>query len=116
MKKASLLSSIGFGAAMVLAQGAAQASVAWHGVLSSPHFMGNGVVLVYTAGSRSNIPACGISQPARFAVDSTTPSGRSQLAGLLTAFASGKQVVIVGNDTCSVYSDSETINYFYIAE
>ena len=94
----------------------AWASVAWQGTLSAPHFMANGIVLIYTSGSRANVPACGGGQPARFAFDSTTPAGKSQLAGILTAFASGKQVVVVGNDTCSAYADSETVNYFYIAD
>ena len=90
-------------------------TIAWQGTLSDPHFMGNGAVLVYTSGSRTGtIPACGVTQPQRFALDSTTPAGKAQLAGILTAFAAGKPVVIVGTGTCSVFFDSETIEYFHI--
>ena len=98
----------------IVVSSTAGASVAWQGTLSAPHFMATGIVLINTSGSRANVPSCGGGQPTRFAFDSTTPAGKSQLAGILTAFASGKQVVIVGNDTCSAYPDSETLNYFYI--
>jgi hypothetical protein len=94
----------------------ASASIAWEGTLTLPHFLSNGVVLVHSAGSRTNIPSCAASQPSRFAFDSTTPSGKAQLAGLLTAFAAERPVVIVGTDDCSVYGDSETISYFYIED
>jgi hypothetical protein len=92
----------------------ANASTAWQGTLYDPHFMQSGVVLVYTTGSRADIPACGAGQPARFAIDSSTAQGKAQLAGLLTAFAAKQPVVIVGTSTCSVYADSETVSYFYI--
>jgi hypothetical protein len=92
----------------------ALASIAWEGTLTAPHFMANGVVLVYSSASRTNVPSCAASQPYRFAFDSTTPPGKAQLAGLLTAFAAERPVVIVGTDDCSVYGDSETIDYFYI--
>jgi hypothetical protein len=98
----------------LLAAPAAWTSIAWDGTLTNPHFMQNGVVLVYTSGNRPSIPACGAGQPTRFALDGSTAQGKTQVAGLLAAYAAGKQVVIVGTDTCSVYSDSETISYFYI--
>jgi hypothetical protein len=116
MKFCSTAVKVAVAASGMIIGSTASASVAWHGTLSTPHFMANGVVLIYSSGSRANVPSCGASQPARFAFDSTTPAGKSQLAGILTAFASGKQVVVVGNDTCSAYPDSETVNYFYIAE
>jgi hypothetical protein len=100
----------------MVAGSTASASIAYNGALSMPHFMSSGIVLVYTSGSRANPPACGAGQANRFAFDATTPGGKIQLAGLLTAFATGKQVVIVGSDTCGVWSDTETVNYFYIAD
>jgi hypothetical protein len=92
----------------------ASASTAWQGTLAAPHFMNDGVVLVYTSGSRTDIPSCGAGQPGRFAFDSTTAAGKSQLAGILAAFSMGRQVIIVGTGNCSVYGDSEAISYFYI--
>ena len=92
---------------------AAQSSTAWEGALQDIHFMNNGVVLVTTTGNRTTPPSCS-SVAGRFAIDSTTPAGRSQLAGLLAAEAADRQVVIVGTGNCSAYGDSETIDYFYI--
>jgi hypothetical protein len=106
---------VSIGALHCLLVGSANASVAGQGALANPHFMADGVILVYTNGNRTgSIPACGQGQPQRFALNSTTAAGKSQLAGLLAAHAAGKEVIIVGTGDCSVYSDSETINYFYM--
>jgi hypothetical protein len=35
---------------------------------------------------------------------------------LLTAYASGKSVRIVGTDLCDAVGDTETINYFHIVD
>lgn len=91
----------------------AQSSIAYQGALQDIHFMRNGAVLVTTTGNRSTPPACA-TFAGRFAIDSTTPAGRSQLAGLIAAEASDRTVVIVGAGNCEVYGDSETIDYFYI--
>lgn len=86
----------------MLAMGAAHASLAAQGTLYDPHFMDDGVVLVYTTGNRPNVPACAASQPARFAIDASTPQRKAQLAGLLAAFAMKQRVVIVGTGGCSL--------------
>ena len=78
--------------------------------------MQNGVVLVYTTGTRTPIPGCASAQPQRFAFDSTTAAGKSQLSGMLAADASKRPIIIVGSDVCNVYSDSETLSYYYFAD
>lgn len=92
------------------------ASTAEEGVINNPHFMANGAVIIYTNGTRTSVPSCAASQPGRFALDATSEGGRVQLAGLLMAFASGKQVTIYGTDSCTAYGDTETVNYFRIVE
>ena len=89
------------------------AGSASQGTLNTVHFMGNGVVLALTTGTRTGVPACANTQPTRFALDASTPAGKAQLAGLLTAYSSGKQVVIIGTGTCSSWGDTESIDYFY---
>lgn len=84
------------------------------GTLSGVHFLTGGIVIVHTSGTRTDIPSC--SWPTRFAFDSTTAGGKSQLAGLMMAYAAGRQVVIYGTGACSVYGDSETISYFATVE
>ena len=83
------------------------------GVLSYPNFIGSGIIVV-SAGSVTGMAACATT--GRFAFNSTTAGGKSQLAGLLTAYAAGMPVTIVGNGTCNVWGDSEDINYFYIPQ
>lgn len=73
------------------------------GTLHGLHFMSTGVVLVSTDGQRSGIPSCASTQPTRFALDATTAAGKVQLAGLLTAYAAGKPVGIIGTGVCSAY-------------
>lgn len=86
------------------------------GVLSMPHVLDNGVVIVYTDGTRTGIPGCATSFPNRFAFDSTTSAGKSKWAGILSAFLTGKPVYIAGTGDCSASSSSETLSYFYIAD
>lgn len=103
-----------FACIFALAATSAHSSVAWHGQLQDMHFMQNGTVLVTSTGSRTTAPACA-TVAGRFALNTTTESGRSQLAGLIAAEAADRTVVIVGTGACDVYGDSETIAYFYIA-
>lgn len=88
-------------------------STAYQGALQDMHFMTNGTVLVTSTGNRPGVPSCATA-PGRFAFDSTTPGGRTMLAGLLAAEAADRDVVIAGTGNCDVYSDSETIGYIYI--
>jgi hypothetical protein len=94
-----------------------RASSAGDGTLSLVHFMGNGVVIVYTNGSRSaGVPACASNQTSRFALDGTTPGGKVQVAGLLAAYAAGKTVDIIGTWDCAAYGDTESISYFHTVD
>lgn len=99
--------------AALMISAATQAGSATSGTLSTVHFMSGGNVILYTSGSRSDVPSCASTQPNRFAVNGTTEGGKVQLSGLLTAYAAGKSVVIYGTGTCSVQGDTETISYFY---
>src|SRR5688572_20971837 len=78
---------------------AAQSSTAYEGQLLDLHVMKNGAVLVTTTGSRSAAPACA-TIAGRFALDSTTVAGRSQLAALIAAESADRMVVIRGTGTC----------------
>jgi hypothetical protein len=90
-----------------------QAGDALAGTLNTIHFLTNGIVLFYTDGVRSGVPTCAAGQPHRFAVNAATAGGKVQLAGLLSAHAAGKQIRIVGSGDCTIYPDSEAVNYFY---
>lgn len=102
-------------AVLALSSVNASAGDALAGTLSLVHFMPDGVVVAYTDGVRSNVPDCAQAQPSRFEIDAKTQAGKIQLSGLLTAYAAGKPVRIVGTGTCLAYG-SETISYFYTAD
>lgn len=79
------------------------------GKISTIHFFSDGRVIFYSDGVRSNVPSCATTQPARFSLDGSTAGGKTQLAGILTAYAAGKQIVIYGRGSCDMYGDTETL-------
>ena len=89
------------------------AGSATSGTLSTVHTFASGQVLVYTNGSRSDVPTCATIQPARFAINGNTAGGKVLAAAVLTAYSLGKRVTIIGNGTCDVYGDTESISYIY---
>ena len=89
------------------------AGSATFGTLSTVHTFANGVVLVYTNGSRSEVPACATNQPARFAINGSTAGGKVLAAAIFANYSLGKQVTIIGSGTCDVYGDTESISYIY---
>jgi hypothetical protein len=76
----------------------------------------NGVVLVYFVSSvrTGSIPACatGSGDYFKLAFDSTTPGGKSMLAGLIAAHSAGEGVWPYGTGDCSVDSATETLLNF----
>ena len=102
--------------AILLASVNSYAGSADPGNLSNVHFMSDGVVLAYINGNRSDVPSCAVNQPLRFALSTASSGGKVQLAGLLTAYSSGKKIRIIGTGNCSAYGDTETIEYFYLIE
>ena len=85
------------------------------GRLSAPNFMSNGAVIFYVEGSRNSPPACA-TEYRRFALNASTPQGKAQLSGLLLAYSQGKTVSVFGTNACSVWGDTETIDFFAIAD
>lgn len=76
-----------------------------------------GVVMFHSNGARSSIPSCvGAGMESRFAIDVKNDAGKSMYALLLTAVAQGKQVWINGTGNCSIWGDTESVNYVYVAE
>lgn len=80
------------------------------------HYMNNGVVLFYTTTTHSGVPTCAASYTTRWAIDASTPAGKSQLAGLLSAYHTGKRIEVFGTGACSAWSDTETVSYFHVVE
>jgi hypothetical protein len=83
------------------------------GNISYVHFMGNGVVLFSLNGFRNDTPACA-TITTRFAFNATTPVGKVQAAGLLTAYAQGKAITVFGTGACADWGDTESVSFFYV--
>lgn len=99
--------------------GISHASSASGGKLHTIHFMGNGAVIVYTTGTISgDKPSCTDSNQHKniYAIDGTSSVGKVQLTGLLSAYASGKNVTIIGAENCGPWGDAETLLYFYTVD
>jgi hypothetical protein len=93
----------------------ATASVSTAGTaVSNLHFMPGGAVLFHTSTTRVGVPACATAQTTRWAIDTNTAAGKAQLAGLLSAHATGKKVQVFGTDTCAIWGDTESVSYLRV--
>lgn len=81
------------------------------GPVGGPLVIGTGV-FIFDAGPHDK-PACSTVGD-DWAVDLTTAGGKAVQALVLTAFALGKTVHVVGKGVCDVWADRETPNYLYI--
>jgi len=69
----------------------------------------DGLIYVLIDGPMSNRPACATINYWMIKNENST-TGKQQLAQLLAARASGKQVTLVGSNTCTRWSDGEDID------
>lgn len=89
------------------------AGAAGAGNIVGPYFMQTGALLVSTDAAQSGAPACA-TVASRWAIDGTTPAGKVQAAAVFSALAMGKKIAVWGTGTCSVWGDTETVNFLQI--
>lgn len=93
----------------------ATASISTAGTsVSNLHFMPTGAVLFHTSTARVDVPTCAAGQTTRWAIDTNTAAGKAQLAGLLSAHATGKKVQVFGTNTCTIWGDTESVSYLRV--
>lgn len=103
--------------AMTAAAVPAHASDAQMGRIIHVLGMSNGAVLFSTDGSRGARPSCsGLGNDARWAINASTLVGQSQLSAFMAAYALKKRIFIHGTGTCSIWGDTETVDYFEIED
>jgi hypothetical protein len=73
----------------------------------------DGLTYVLMNGSASGQPACA-TNPYWIIMNETSDAGHKQYAMLLDAQASGAQVTIFGNGTCTRWPDGEDVNMIQI--
>jgi hypothetical protein len=77
----------------------------------SSHATHPGYLFLFLNGTaKTGNPACSTAGGgARWVINNSWPAAKSQLSILLTAIATGKQVLITGSNACEVWGDSETV-------
>jgi hypothetical protein len=66
-----------------------------------------------TNGTRSSPPSCA-TIGGRWAIDGSTMGGQQSIALVMSAQAQGRQIIVQGNGTCSVWGDTETASYIEV--
>lgn len=75
--------------------------------------LGTAGILIFKVGTgATGQPSC--STGGEWALLLDTAAGKGTYALLLTAVAQGLTVNVVGNGTCSVWGDRETVSYIYL--
>ena len=74
----------------------------------------DGLHYFYVSGTAVDRPACAAKQNYWMIKDEHSVAGKSQLSMLLTAYASGKTVKILGSGTCSRWGDGEDLNEIHL--
>lgn len=93
---------------------AAQASDSSNGYITDVLIFADGTVLFNHGGQRGAPPACGAGLNTRWAFKTADAAGQARLAALLSAAGMNKKVDIVGLGVCSVWGDTESLNYFVV--
>lgn len=72
-----------------------------------------GRVFFYTSGTRTSTPACHII-PGRWVFSASTADGQAMLSFLMTMYATGKQIDVMGTGTCPDWPDTESVRYIHV--
>jgi hypothetical protein len=101
-------------AALPIGSGA-NASVSTSGKIYNITVTPSGVAYFYLEGpNRTGVPACATNFQTRWSFSTQTSAGQAVLATVLSAYATGKPLVVAGNSTCDVAGDTESVSYLYI--
>ena len=73
-------------------------------------------LFMFSAGVHNNKPACVTTDLGTWAVDAGTDGGKAIQAIVLTAYAQGKTLKVIGTGNCTVKTDREDISYVHVVE
>lgn len=62
----------------------------------------------------SGRPSCSNNPSFAFVIDSSLPHAKTWVAMLQVAYATGRSVQIEGQNTCSLYPDTEDVRYIWV--
>ena len=74
-----------------------------------------GDVIIFSAGPHQNKPACSTAGE-DWAFSLSTQTGKAMYALILSAQAQGKQINVMGTNTCPAWGDREAPAYVYITQ
>jgi hypothetical protein len=95
-----------------------------NGAPAATHFISyspTGIVYVYfdvnaVKGIPSCVAAANVGSTYNYVFDSTTPGGKSMLAGIIAAHSSGVAVWFTGTGACDVVAGMETLGGFHTSD
>jgi hypothetical protein len=70
-------------------------------------------ILIFDSGIKNQPPNCQ-TVPNQWVVDLNTAGGKAIYALILSAQAQGKEVIVVGQNSCAVWPDRETVDHLWI--
>ena len=108
MKKPGVLGSVLLSGSALLTCAQADASVASGGRITAYFVDEAGLVLFDTDGSRTEKPACAHPQKNNFAFRADTLQSQAMFASIVTAYSTGKTVIVGGKGICTPNLDVET--------
>jgi hypothetical protein len=74
----------------------------------------DGLVYFYLNGTPKERPSCAKALKYWMIQDENSTAGKQQLAQLLTAYASGKTLIVYGTNTCTRWPDGEDVDIIVI--
>jgi len=90
-----------------------------YGYISGINAANNGAVLftvTVNGSTRSSIPSCAATFPARWAIDASTVPGQIAAQILMTAFQQHRPISVTGTGSCTIWSNTETVSYIALAD
>jgi hypothetical protein len=100
--------------ALNLSLNAVHASTAGAGNITGILAHQQGLLFFNQHGARTAAPACVTMD--RWVVDTSTISGQSLAATLISAWSLGRKVIVQGAGGCTKWGDTETVDYVQIAD
>lgn len=101
-------------ASLMMAAGVAPAGTAEGQITNFYQRSSDGLIIVYLSGAVTGRPGCAASTSYWMVKDENSNAGKGHFAMLLAAQMAGKNVRIIGANTCVRWGDGEDIQYIQV--
>lgn len=108
LNKSNALAAILMAGSVLMPATPASASTANSGLVTN--VLVGGQFFFYQNGSHTGLPSCSQSG-GRWVIDTSTAIGQIMAANVMTAYASGRPIIVVGTGNCNLDGWDETVSY-----